>query len=81
MPTRRIDPPRAVDPETEDGDLYRYRLYLEYGTEAGEARYAAMIKPSRTIWLNASEKARVLDVVAVEEDGSPCVGFLKVEAV
>jgi hypothetical protein len=40
-----------------------------------------MIKPSRTIWLNASEKARVLDVVAVEEDGSPCVGFLKVEAV
>jgi hypothetical protein len=49
-------------------------------TEAGEAHYAVMIRPGETIWFNGSEKARVLDGVAVEEDDSPYVGFLKVEA-
>jgi len=30
--------------------LYRYTLYLEDDTEAGEAHYAVMIRPGETIW-------------------------------
>jgi len=60
--------------------LYRYRLYLEDGSEAGEAHCAVMIQPGETIWTGDGRKLRVVDVVPVEELGSPYVGLLKVEA-
>jgi hypothetical protein len=59
--------------------LFRYRLYLEDGSEAGEAHYAAMIQPGETIWLNSGRKACVLDAVPVEEEDSPYAGLLMVE--
>lgn len=61
--------------------LYRYRLFNEDGTEAGEAHYAVGIKPGETIWTGDGRKLRVLDVVPVDEQDSPYVGLLKVEAV
>jgi len=37
--------------ETEERTmLYRYTLYLEDDTEAGEPHYAVMIRPGETIW-------------------------------
>lgn len=60
--------------------LYRYRLYLEDGSEAGEAHYAVMILPDETIWTGDGRKLRVLDVVPVDEKDSPYVGLLRVEA-
>jgi hypothetical protein len=60
--------------------VFRYRLYLDDGTEAGEAHYAVMIQPGETIWANDGRKLRVVDVVPVEEEDSPYVGLLKVAA-
>lgn len=58
--------------------LYRYRLYLEDGTEAGEAHYAVQIRPDEIVWACGNRRFRVLDVVPVEEDGSPHTGLLRV---
>ncbi len=60
--------------------MYRYRLCEVDGSEAGEAHYAVLIEPGETIWTGEGRKLYVVDVVPVEEDGSPFVGFLKVEA-
>ena len=57
--------------------MYRYRLSEVDGSEAGEAHYAVLIE---TIWTGEGRKLYVVDVVPVEEDGSPFVGSLKVEA-
>jgi len=56
------------------GDVfYRYRLHEADGSDAGEAHY-------ETIITGAGRKLRVLLVVPVEEDDSPYVGLLMVEA-
>jgi hypothetical protein len=59
--------------------LYRYRLYLEDGTEAGEAHYAVLIRPGETIWMGDGRKLRVVDVAPVEEDSAEYAGLLTVE--
>lgn len=41
--------------------LYRHRLFLEDGSEAGEAHYAMRIQPGETIWTKGALKLRVLD--------------------
>jgi hypothetical protein len=43
--------------------VYRYRLFLEDGSEAGEAHSAVMIQPGETIWTGDGRKLRVVDVV------------------
>jgi hypothetical protein len=61
--------------------MFRYRLHLEDGSDAGEATYPLMIKPGDEIHLGAGQRFRVLDVVPFEEeDESPFVGLLQVEA-
>jgi hypothetical protein len=61
--------------------MFRYRLHLEDGSDAGEATYAQMIHPGDEIHLGAGQRFRVLDVVPFEEeDESPFVGLLQVEA-
>lgn len=60
--------------------LYRYRLYLEDGTEAGEAHYAVQIRPDEIVQARGNRKFRVLDVVPVDEAASPYDGLLRVEA-
>jgi hypothetical protein len=61
--------------------MFRYRLHLEDGSDAGEATYAQMIHLGDEIHLGAGQRFRVVDVVPFEEeDESPFVGMLTVEA-
>jgi hypothetical protein len=61
--------------------MFRYRLHSPDGDDLGEATYAQMIKPGEQIHLGAGQRLRVIDVVAFEEeDESPFVGLLRVEA-
>ena len=60
--------------------LYRYRLYLQDGSEAGEAHYAVLIQPGETIWTGDGRKLRVVDVAPVEEGLGEYAGLLRVVA-
>lgn len=60
--------------------MFKYRLFWADGSEAGEAAYAVNIRPGETIHVANGRMLRVLDVVPVEEEDSPYVGLLKVEA-
>src|SRR6266508_6327353 len=57
----------------------RYKVHFEDGSEAGEAVYAVHIKPGDVIIAAGTQRVRVLDLVAVEEEDSPYVGLLRVE--
>ena len=53
--------------------MFRYRLHLEDGSDAGEATYAQMIQSDDEIHLAAGQRFRVPGVVPFEEeDESPC---------
>jgi hypothetical protein len=61
--------------------VFRYGLHLEDGSDAGEATYAVMIQPGEEILVGNGRRLRVLDLVPFEEeDESPFVGLLQVEA-
>jgi len=71
---------RLVRPHDEEvGTLNRYRLFELDGAECDEAHYAVLIEPGEIIWTGDGRELRVVDVVPVEEDDSPFVGFLRVE--
>jgi hypothetical protein len=54
--------------------MFRYRLHLADGSDAGEATYAQMIHLGDEIHLVAGQRFRVIDVVPFdEEDESPLV--------
>jgi hypothetical protein len=58
--------------------MFRYRVHLEDGSDAGEATYAQMIPPATR---STSAPARSIRPVPFEEeDESPFVGLLQVEA-
>jgi hypothetical protein len=61
--------------------VFRYRLHLEDGSDAGKATYAQMIQPGDEVHVGAGQRFRVVDVVPFEEeDESPFVGLLRVVA-
>jgi hypothetical protein len=61
--------------------VFRYRLHSPEGDDLGEATYAMMIKSGEEIIGAGAQRLRVLDVVPfAEEDESPFVGLLQVEA-
>jgi hypothetical protein len=61
--------------------VFRYRLHAADGDDLGEATYAVMIKPDEEILFGNGRRFRVVDVVPFEEeDDSPFVGLLQVEA-
>jgi hypothetical protein len=61
--------------------MFRYRLHSPDGDDLGEATYAVMIHPGDEVHVGAGQRFRVLDVVVFEEeDASPFVGLLQVEA-
>ena len=71
---------RLLGPGTEE-TMFTYRLHLEDGSDAGEATYAQMIQPGEEIIADKNQHFRVIDVVPFEEeDESPFVGLLQVEA-
>jgi hypothetical protein len=60
--------------------MFRYRLFAPDG-RLGEATYAVMIKPGEEIHRLGGQLLRVIEVVPFdEEDESPFVGLLQVEA-
>jgi hypothetical protein len=61
--------------------MFRYRLHNADGDDLGEATYAVMIRPGEEVLVGNGRRLRVLDFVPFEEDDeSPFVGMLKVEA-
>jgi hypothetical protein len=61
--------------------MFRYRVHFKDGSDAGEATYAQMIRPGDEIHLVGGQRFRVIDLVRFEEeDESPFVGLLQVEA-
>ena len=62
--------------------MFRYRLHSPNGDDLGEATYAQMIKAGEEIIAGSNQRFLVVDVVRFdEEDQSPFVGQLQVEAV
>jgi hypothetical protein len=61
--------------------VFTYRLHLADGSEVGEATYPSMVKVGELLFFGGGRKFRVIDVVPFEEeDESPFVGLLRVEA-
>jgi hypothetical protein len=61
--------------------MFRYRLHSPAGDDLGEATYAMMIHVGEEIHVDGGRRMRVLDVVRFDdEDESPFVGLLQVEA-
>jgi hypothetical protein len=62
--------------------VFRYRLHLEDGSDVGQATYPSMVKVGEELFFGGGHKFRVRDVVPFdEEDESPFVAMLRVEAV
>jgi hypothetical protein len=57
--------------------MFRYKLHYEDGSEAGDAAYADSVNPGDELMLGPGRFVRVLDVVPVDEEGSPYVGLLR----
>jgi hypothetical protein len=61
--------------------MFRYKIHYEDGSEAGDAAYADWVNVGETVMLGPGNTVRVLALVQVEEEDSPYVGLLQVEAV
>jgi hypothetical protein len=60
--------------------MFRDRLHTPDGDDLGEATYAVVIKPGEEILVGNGRRFRVVDVVPIEDEDSPFVGLLQVEA-
>jgi hypothetical protein len=61
--------------------VFRYRLHSPDGDDLGEATYPDMVKVGEELFFGGGRRFRVLDVVPFEEeDESPLIGLLQVEA-
>jgi hypothetical protein len=62
--------------------MFTYRLHLEDGSDVGEVTYAVMVRVGEEILVGNGRRFRVVDLVPFEEeDESPFIGLLQVEAV
>jgi hypothetical protein len=70
----------AVRPRN-GGDVFKYKPHSPDGDDLGEAVYGQTIKVGEEIIAGSNQRFRVVDVVPfAEEDESPFVGLLQVEA-
>jgi hypothetical protein len=60
--------------------VFTYRLHALDGNDLGEATYAVLIRPGDEIIAGQNQRFRVVQLIAVELEGSPLVGLLQVEA-
>jgi hypothetical protein len=60
--------------------MFRYKMHYEDGSEADDAAYADNVNPGDELMLGPGKFVRVLNLVPVEEEDSPYVGMLRVEA-
>jgi hypothetical protein len=80
-PAARLDASRPSGTRGNGGGMFTYLLHLADGSDAGEATYSVRIRPGEEILVGTGRRLRVLDVVPFEdEDESPFVGLLQVEA-
>jgi hypothetical protein len=62
--------------------MFAYRMHYADGSDAGEGTYSVMLKPGEEIFVGNGRRLRVLAAVSFEEqDESPFVGLLQVEAI
>jgi hypothetical protein len=63
------------------GATFTHRLHLAGGSDVGEATYPSIVKIGEELFFGGGRRFRVLDIVPFgEEDESPFVGLLHVEA-
>jgi hypothetical protein len=61
--------------------MFTCRLHTVEGDDVGEATYPDMVKVGEQLFFGGGRSFRVLDIVVFdEEDESPFVGLLQVEA-
>lgn len=60
--------------------MFMYRLHSPDGDDLGEAAYAMQTRPGEEIIGASAQRFRVVDLVEFEEEESPFVGLLQVEA-
>ena len=61
--------------------MLTYRLHLADGSDVGQATYPDRVKVGEELFFGGGRRFRVVDVVPFEEeDESPFVGLLRVEA-
>jgi hypothetical protein len=61
--------------------MYTYALHLQDGSDAGTATYAGVVQAGEEILVGDGRRFRVIDVLPFDdEDESPFVGLLQVEA-
>jgi hypothetical protein len=60
--------------------MFTYRLHSPDGDDLGEATYPDRVKVGEELFFGGGRRFRVLDVVIFEEEESPFVGLLQVEA-
>ena len=61
--------------------MFTHRLHLADGSDVGEATYPDRVKAGEELFFGGGRRFRVLDVVVFdEEEESPFVGLLQVEA-
>jgi hypothetical protein len=60
--------------------VFSYRLHLADGSDVGDATYAVMIYPGEEIVAGDNEHFHVLAFLPLEDEGSPFVELLQVEA-
>lgn len=61
--------------------MFTFRLHSPDGDDLGEATYPDRVKVGEELFFGGGRRYRVLDVVIFEEeDESPFVGLLQVEA-
>jgi hypothetical protein len=61
--------------------VFTYKLHGPDGAEIGQATYPSMVKPGELLFFGSGREFRVLAVTAIEDDASPFVGTLQVEAI
>jgi hypothetical protein len=60
--------------------VFTYRLHLADGSDVGQATYPSMVKVGELLFFGGGRQFRVLDVVPIDDEDSPFVGLLQVEA-
>ena len=60
--------------------MYRYRLFYEDGSDAGEATYAVLIRPGEEILTGDGRRLWVKTLVPNEDKSTPVVGLLMVQS-
>lgn len=60
--------------------MFTYRLHFTDGSDVGEATYPDRVKVGEELFFGGGRRFRVLDVVIFDDEESPLVGLLQVEA-